>query len=122
MAWVYLFIASLLEIAWTFSLKYLDFKKIMAIHWSSFFSDRQNFMALVPLLGYIIFGAANVYFFALSMKELPTSVALAAWMGIALIGIILVEISILKQPWHASQLFFVGLIIVGIIGLKRGMP
>lgn len=122
MAWLYLFIAALLEIAWTFSLKFIDFKKLATIQWGAFFRDSQPIMVLLPLLGYIFFGLGNTYFFSLSMKQLPTSIALSVWMGIALIGIILVEIGVFKQPWHVSQLFFITLIIIGIIGLKRGVP
>src|ERR1044072_9537023 len=84
MAWIYLFIASVFEIAWTFSLKFLDFKKIGAIRWTTFFSNRQHLLVLAPLLGYILFGLANVFFFSLSVKQIPTSTALAVWMGVAI--------------------------------------
>lgn len=121
MAWIYLFIASVFEIAWTFSLKFLDFKKIGAIRWTSFFSNRQHFLVLAPLLGYILFGLANVFFFSLSVKHIPTSTALAVWMGVALIGVKLVDVSLFKEPWHPMQLFYLALIVVGIIGLKKGV-
>jgi len=121
MAWIYLFIASVFEIAWTFSLKFLDFKKIGAIRWTTFFSNRQHLLVLAPLLGYILFGLANVFFFSLSVKQIPTSTALAVWMGVALIGVKLVDVSLFKEPWHPMQLFYLGLIVVGIIGLKRGI-
>jgi len=121
MAWIYLFIASVFEIAWTFSLKFLDFKKIGAIRWPTFFSNRQHLLVLAPLLGYIFFGLANVFFFSLSVKQIPTSTALAVWMGVALIGVKLVDVSLFKEPWHPMQLFYLGLIVVGIIGLKRGI-
>jgi quaternary ammonium compound-resistance protein SugE len=121
MAWIYLFIASVFEIAWTFSLKFLDFKKIGAIRWTTFFSNRQQLLALAPLLGYILFGLANVFFFSLSVKQIPTSTALAVWMGVALIGVKLVDVSLFKEPWHPVQLFYLGLIVVGIIGLKKGV-
>lgn len=121
MAWVYILIAALMEIAWTFSVKYMDLKKIGTMRWSSFFSDREPILLLLPLLGYIVFGLGNVYFFALSMKEIPMSVALAVWMGVALLGTIVLEVLLLKQPWQLSQLFFMTLILVGIIGLKTGI-
>lgn len=121
MAWVYLFIASVFEIAWTFSLKFLDLKKIGAIRWSAFFGNRQNLLVLAPLLGYIVFGLANVCFFSLSMKQIPTATALAVWMGIALIGVKLVDISVFKEPWNPAQFFYMALILAGIIGLKKGM-
>lgn len=120
MAWIYILIAAVMEIAWTFSVKFMDLKKIGAIQWSGFFSSRQPVLLLLPLLGYLVFGLGNVYFFALSMKEIPMSVALAVWMGAALLGTIILEVLLLKQPWQLSQLFFMTLILVGIIGLKAG--
>jgi quaternary ammonium compound-resistance protein SugE len=120
MAWIYLFIASVFEIAWTFSLKFLDFKKIGAIRWPAFFSSSENLYMLAPLLGYILFGLGNVFFFSLSMKQIPAATALAIWMGVALIGVKLVDITIFKAPWQPMQLFYMGLILAGIIGLKRG--
>ncbi|HEY8918086.1 MAG TPA: SMR family transporter [Chitinophaga sp.] len=120
MAWIYLLIASVFEIAWTFSLKFLDFKKIGAIRWPAFFSS-QNLLVLMPLLGYIVFGLANVFFFSLSVKQIPTSTALAVWMGVALIGVKLVDVMLFKEPWQPTQLIYLGLIVAGIVGLKRGV-
>ncbi len=120
MAWIYLFIAAVFEIAWTFSLKLLDFKKIGTIRWPAFFSDRQHILVLLPLIGYVLFGLANVFFFSLAMKQIPAATALAVWMGVALIGVKLVDISIFKEPWSPVQLFYLALILVGIIGLKKG--
>ena len=119
MAWIYLFIASLFEIAWTFSLKFMDFKKIKAIRWAVFFNEGENMRALAPLLGYIVFGLGNIYFFSLAMKQIPASTAMAVWLGVALVGVKLIDIMLFKEPFHYSQLFFFLLILVGIIGLKR---
>lgn len=121
MAWVYIFIAALMEIAWTFSLKFMDLKKVGTIRWSHFFSDKQSILLLLPLVGYIVFGLGNVYFFSMAMKQLPASVALAVWMGTALVGTIILEVLLLKQSWQLSQLFFMALILIGLIGLKTGM-
>lgn len=41
-AWFYLFIASLFEIEWTFSLKLLDFKKIKQANWNSSALKKEN--------------------------------------------------------------------------------
>jgi quaternary ammonium compound-resistance protein SugE len=120
MAWVYLLIAAMLEIAWTFSLKFLDVKKIRAIPWRSFFSHRESFIALAPFIGYIVFGLGNVFFFSLAMKQIPASTALAVWMGITLVGVKLIDIGAFKEPYDLYQFIYMGLILVGIAGLKRG--
>lgn len=117
--WLSLFTASLFEVAWTFSLKYLDLKKITSLRWLNLFSDKQSFFIIAPLLGYIVFGIGNIIFFSMALKQIPASTAFAVWMAVALAGIKIVDISVLKQPVDAFQLFYFVLIIIGVIGLKR---
>jgi quaternary ammonium compound-resistance protein SugE len=119
MSWTYLFIASLFEIAWTFSLKFLDFKKFRQMEWAAFFEKKENFMILLPLLGYIIFGLANVYFFSLAIKNIPASTAMAVWLAIALLGVKIIDIAYFKEPFHWQQVVYFGMIIFGIFGLKQ---
>lgn len=121
MAWIYLLIASMFEIAWTFSLKFMSVKKLRAIEWRSFFGQHQvsNWLVLAPFAGYVAFGVANVLFFSLAMKDIPASTALAVWMGTALIGVKLVELFAFKGTFDPWQFFYMALILVGIVGLKR---
>jgi quaternary ammonium compound-resistance protein SugE len=120
MAWIYLFVASLFEIAWTFSLKFMDVKKLRAIQWRAFFNQGTNWAILAPFAGYIVFGVGNIMFFSMAMKEIPASTALAVWMGVTLVGVKLMEMSFFRQPYDLSQFFYMALILVGIVGLKRG--
>jgi quaternary ammonium compound-resistance protein SugE len=119
MAWIYLLIAAIFEICWTFSLKFLSIKKLKAIHWTAFWSQRENWSSLAPFAGYIIFGLGNIIFFSMAMKDIPASTALAVWMGLALVGVKLVDISYFKEPYNMYQFFFMALIVIGIVGLKR---
>lgn len=119
MAWIYLFIASLLEVAWTFSLKFMDVKKLRTIQWTKLFMKKDHWMILAPFAGYILFGLGNIVFFSMAMKQIPASTALAVWMGITLIGVSLVDISVFRQPYDIYRFLYMGLIIVGIAGLKR---
>jgi len=120
MAWLYLFIASIFEIGWTFSIKFLDFKKVLAIKWFHFFNaTHSNVVILVPFLGYIVFGIANIIFFSMAIKQIPASTAMAVWLGTALIGVKLVDIFVFKQSYNFYQFFYFALILIGIIGLKR---
>jgi quaternary ammonium compound-resistance protein SugE len=119
MAWIYLVIASLFEIAWTFSLKFMNVKSIRALHWQGFFHQRENWMILAPFVGYVLFGIGNIVFFSMAMKEIPASTALAVWMGVALIGVKLIDISLFKEPYDLYQFFYMALIIIGIVGLKK---
>jgi quaternary ammonium compound-resistance protein SugE len=120
MAWISLFIAALFEIAWTYSLKYLNMAKFKKIQWLNFFSDPQHFYTIAPLSGYIIFGLGNIYFFSVALKQIPASTALATWMGLVLVGMKIVDIVVLKESFQYTQFFYMTLILVGIIGLKSG--
>ena len=119
MAWIYLLIASLFEIAWTFSLKLMNVRKLKAIQWRSFFSQISNWAVLAPFAGYVLFGIGNIVFFSMAMKEIPASTALAVWMGTALIGVKLVELFLFKGTFDVYQFVYMSLILIGIVGLKR---
>lgn len=120
MAWIYLFGAALFQVGWMFSLKLLSFKKIGAIQWASFFQNTAGVSSLIPLLAYIVFGAVNVYLFALAMKQISTSVAFAVWTAASLVGVKLVEVFFYKEQYAAKDFLFLTLIVIGIIGLKKG--
>lgn len=119
MEWVYLFMASVFEVGWTFSLKYVNFKKIASIHWLSFLKDDEGILTLLPLAGYIVLGLGNIFFFSVAMKKIPASIALAVWMSISLVGVKLVDTFIFKEPYTLLQLFYFALILIAIIGLKN---
>ena len=119
MAWIYMMAAALFEIVWVFSLKFLSFKKIGTIQWRLFFKNADAIVTLTPLLAYIIFGLANVYFLALSMKQISTSLAFAVWTAVSVVGVRLAEIIFYKEPYSLREFFFLALIVVGIIGLKK---
>ncbi|HEV3325193.1 MAG TPA: SMR family transporter [Puia sp.] len=119
MAWFYLFIGSVFEMAWTFSLRFMNVKKLKALHWKSLFTETGNWAILWPFVGYVVFGLANVYCVSLAMKDIPASTVLAVWMGTTLVGVKLVEILFLKSNYDLYQFLYIGLILVGIVGLKR---
>jgi len=119
MSWIYLIVASMFEICWTFCLKFMNVKRVKTISWSSLFSRRENFEILAPFAGYVVFGIGNIIFFSMAMKYIPASVALASWMGLTLIGIKIAEIYLFKQPSNFYQFIYMALILIGIVGLKR---
>ena len=112
-------IAAVFEIAWTFSLRLMNVKKLRSIHWKGFFTQAGNWAVLAPFAGYIVFGLGNIYCISIAMKEIPASTALAVWMGTALVGVKLVEILFMKGTYDVYQFFYIGLILIGIVGLKR---
>jgi quaternary ammonium compound-resistance protein SugE len=118
--WFYLFIAAVAEIWWTYSLKYIDMKKIFATPVKQYFIEPQNTKILAPALGYILFGVCNIFFFSLAMKEIPTSVAFTVWVAISIVGLKLMDVLVFKaSSFNNADFFFYALIIIGILGLKK---
>ena len=83
--WVYLLIAAAFESCWIYSLKFLDMKQVTAVRPLALLNDTSQWKVLFPLAGYITFGLCNIYFFSMSMKNIPASTAFAVWMALALI-------------------------------------
>jgi quaternary ammonium compound-resistance protein SugE len=118
MHWVYLLIASFLEICWLYCVKFLSKERLLSIDWQHFFASKENISALAPLLGYIGFGIGNVVFFAMAMRQIPASTAFAVWMGVAMVGARICDAVFFGQPVSLGQLFFMLLVVTGIVGLK----
>ncbi|MBD2770189.1 hypothetical protein IC235_20070 [Hymenobacter sp. BT664] len=119
MPWIYLVVASLFEVAWTYSLKSLSIQKIRALDWLHLHQQPGELLTLVPLLGYIAFGVGNVVFLSLAMRQIPTATAYATWMALAVVGLRIVDSVILKQPFSLMHLLYTSMIIAGVLGLRR---
>jgi len=116
--WLYLLLASCLEVCWIYTLKVLDMKRIFAIKPAAMLHDSEPWHALLPLLGSIIFGLCNVLAITKAMKTIPAGTAFAVWMGLALVATKFIDIVYFKQPFTIQQLIFTALVLIGIIGLK----
>lgn len=101
MAWTYLFVAGLLEIAWAIGLKYTD-----------------GFSKLWPSIGTVVAMVLSITFLGLALKSLPVGTAYAVWTGIGAVGTVILGIVLFAEPATALRLGCVGLILAGIIGLK----
>ena len=117
-AWLYLLIASVMEVCWNYSLKYTSIAKIRALDWSQFFANSTGIMTLGPAIGYVAFGVANVIFFSKALSVIPASTAFAIWMGLALVGIKIVDTLVLHEEFRWVHVVYIGFILIGIIGLK----
>jgi quaternary ammonium compound-resistance protein SugE len=100
-AWVLLFLAGLLEVAWAVGLKYTD----------GFTRPWPTAATLVAMIG-------SVVLLALAVRTLPLGTAYAVWTGIGTAGAVLLGIVLFAEPATFLRLFFVGLIVAGIVGLK----
>jgi quaternary ammonium compound-resistance protein SugE len=105
MAWVYLFIAGLLEIVWAAGLKYTEgFSKLLP-----------SAMTVAAMIG-------SFWLLALALKSIPLGTGYAIWTGIGSVGAITFGIVVLGEPTTAGQLICLCLIIAGIVGLRLITP
>ena len=119
LSWLYLLLAAVLEAAWTFSLKWMTFSDLKTLRLHNFYSTEVGLPILLPFLGYIFFGIGNIYFFSLAMKQIPMATAFSAWTALTIIIIKIAELYLLKQTISWTEIAFMTLIAVGIIGLKN---
>jgi quaternary ammonium compound-resistance protein SugE len=101
MAWLYLLIAGLFEVAWAIGLKYTD-----------------GFTRLLPTLWTAASMVVSLAFLGLALKTLPVGTAYAVWTGIGAVGVAILGIILFAEPASAIRLGCIGLIVAGIAGLK----
>ena len=57
-----------------------------------------------------------------AMKSLAVGTAYAVWVGVGAVGTALLGIALFDEPANAGRLVSLGLIVLGIIGLKLASP
>lgn len=105
MAWVALFVAGVLEIAWAVGLKYTN-----------------GFTRLWPTVGTAIALVASFALLGLAARTLPIGTAYAVWTGIGAAGTALLGLWLFQEPATTLRLFCIGLILAGVVGLKFATP
>ena len=105
MAWVYLFIAGLTEIAWAIGLK-----------------QSEGWSRLWPSVITVFFMVLSFAFLSLALKALPIGTAYAVWTGIGAAGPALIGIYFFGESRDLLRLLCIGLIVGGVIGLKVLAP
>ncbi|WP_165003858.1 MULTISPECIES: multidrug efflux SMR transporter [unclassified Enterococcus] len=101
MAWIELVIAGMLEVFWSTMMK-----------WSDGFS-KLNY-SVYTILGMI----ASFYFLSKALKHLPMSLSYPIWTGIGAVGSVIIGVVLFHDKLNGSTWFFVGLLLISIIGLK----
>ena len=101
MAWLYLLIAGLLEVGWAIGLKYTE-----------------GFTRLVPTVLTVAAMTLSIAMLGIALRTLPVGTAYAVWTGIGAVGTAMLGIYLFGDPATAIRLACIGLIVVGIVGLK----
>jgi quaternary ammonium compound-resistance protein SugE len=105
MAWLILLLAGIFEIAWAVGLKYTE-----------------GFSRFWPTAGTVAAMVVSVTLLGIAVKTLPLGTAYAVWTGIGAVGTVILGIVLFGESASALRLLCVGLILVGIVGLKLVSP
>lgn len=103
MAWTYLIVAGIFEWGWPVGLKLALADGGVRWGWISF-----------AALCIVASGALLL----LAQRTIPIGTAYAVWTGIGAVGAFFLGIALFGEPATLVRFFFVGLIVIGIVGLK----
>lgn len=101
MEWLFLVVAGGLEVFWSTCMKY-----------SEGFTDLK--FSILTVVGMIF----SFLFLSQATKSLPLGTAYAVWTGIGALGAVIVGIVLFKEPVTVARIFFVSMLLIGIVGLK----
>ena len=101
MAWLYLLVAGLFEVAWAVGLKYTEgFTRL----WPSVWTGAALVLSMVML--------------AAAVRTLPLGTAYAIWTGIGAVGTAALGVVLFGESASAARIACIGLIVAGLVGLK----
>ncbi len=102
--WVYLTVAIVLEVCGTTSMKLSD-----------------GFSRLWPSILIFVFYGASFVGLTLALKRLDLSIAYAIWAGLGLVLVTFIGIFYFKEPATLLKIVSIGLIVLGVVGLKASL-
>ncbi|WP_276363589.1 multidrug efflux SMR transporter [Daejeonella sp. H1SJ63] len=104
MAWLYLIIGGMFEVAFTACLG-----KARTASGAEFW---------LWILGFLFSVSVSMYLLYLASRTLPMGTSYAVWAGIGAVGSVITGILLFKEPTDFWRIFFLFLLISSIIGLK----
>ncbi len=101
MAWFYVLLAGVFEIALTVSMKFADGFKNPKATVATFVSAGLGF-----------------FFLGLAVKTIPIGIAYSVWVGIGIAGSSVLGIALFNESASPARIACIAVILCGIIGLK----
>jgi quaternary ammonium compound-resistance protein SugE len=101
MAWVILFFAGLLEVAWALFLK-----------------QSEGFTRPGPTAGFAVALCLSMFLLSQALKTLPVGTAYAVWTGIGAAGTAIIGMLWLGESRDVLKLVSLVMLVAGIIGLR----
>ena len=99
--WIILSLAGLFEVGWAISMKMSD----------GFTNLKWSVITVVLLI-------VSMVGLAISLKELPVGTAYSVWTGIGAVGTAALGIILFRESADFWRIFFILMIVCGIVGLK----
>ncbi|HEX4609731.1 MAG TPA: multidrug efflux SMR transporter [Urbifossiella sp.] len=103
MGWLYLLAAGLMELGWPVSVK---------------FAWVEGRLRPGPAAAAVACMLGSMALLILAQRTIPIGTAYAVWTGIGAAGTAALGMCFLDEPATASRILFLGLIVVGVAGLK----
>jgi quaternary ammonium compound-resistance protein SugE len=103
MAWIYIIMAGLLEIVWVIGLKY-----------------SHGFTEIIPSIVTIIIIIFSFFLLSKALHSIPLGTGYAIFTGLGTVGTVVTGMLFLGETINPLKVFFVALMILGIIGIKIG--
>ncbi|CAN5565023.1 quaternary ammonium compound efflux SMR transporter SugE [soil metagenome] len=101
MDWIYLLIAGVFEVAWVMGLK-----------------STEGFTKLWPSVLTLAAMFASVAMLALAVRTIPLGTGYAIWTGIGTLGAVVLGMVYFNESTALLRIACIGLILLGIVGLK----
>ena len=101
MAWVFLFLAGILEIGWAVGLKYTH-----------------GFTRLLPSVLTVGSMVLSLGLLGIALRDLPLGTAYAIWTGVGTVGTAILGILLFGDALTVARMVSITLIVCGIAGLK----
>jgi quaternary ammonium compound-resistance protein SugE len=105
MAWFVLIIAGLFEIGWAVGLKFTE-----------------GFTRPWPTIGTVVSMIVSLGLLGLALRTLPLGTAYAVWTGVGTVGTAMLGMVLFQESADPIRLACIGLIVLGIVGLKLVTP
>ncbi|WP_160135534.1 DMT family transporter [Halococcus salsus] len=100
-AWLYLLVAAVFETGWAIGLEFSD-----------------GFSNPIPSIATIVSMAISVLLLAKAVQSLPIGTAYAVWTGIGATATAVLGVVLFDESSSVARFGFIGLIILGVVGLE----
>lgn len=101
MAWIYIIVAGFLEIVWVIGLKY-----------------SYGFTKMIPSIATIVLIIFSFFLLSKALHSIPLGTGYAIFTGLGTVGTVVTGILLWGESIEPLKVFFVALMILGIIGIK----